>query len=82
MSRLHPLRPMLVTAALACFTASLAAPAHADDRHRHGPPPRHWHRPHPVYVAPQTVYAPPPVVYPPPAPVAPGINLVIPFNFR
>lgn len=86
MRRLQHLRPILVTAALACFLGGLAAPAHADDRDRrdrrdfrdHG---RDWHH-DPRYVAPETIYAPPPVVYMPPAPVSPGISLFVPFNFR
>ena len=41
---------------------------------------RRWHRRH--YVpAPGVVYAPPAVVYAPPPP-PPGINLVIPLDFR
>jgi hypothetical protein len=84
MSRLHRMRPMFVMAALACFLAGLAVPAHADDRDRHDRrdfhPHRDWH--HDRGYAPETVYAPPPVVYTPPAPVAPGINLIVPLNFR
>jgi hypothetical protein len=85
MSRLQHLRPIFVTAALACFLGGLAVPAHADDRHWRGPPPRHGHHPpgwYPGYVAPAPIYTPPAVVYAPPAPVSPGISLVVPFNFR
>ena len=41
---------------------------------------RDWHRPHPH---PYAVYSPP-VVYAPPPPVeeSPGINLILPLNFR
>lgn len=77
---------------LVSLLGAMAAPAWADDhgrgwgrgrdrdhhwrgRDRHG-----WY-PYPGYVAPAPVYAPPPV-YAPVAPVSPGINLIVPFNFR
>lgn len=92
MSRLQRLRPVLITVmlALACLMGGLATPAYADrgDWGR-GPgfwhhPPGYWYRgwrPYPGYIMPAPIYAPPPVVYAPPPP-PPGINLVIPFNFR
>ena len=73
-----------------CLIANTAfiQPAKADDwrhddwHHDHWHD-RAWHRHHPgwgVY-QPGVVYAPAPVVYAPPPP-SPGINLVVPLNFR
>jgi hypothetical protein len=86
MTRLRKIRSILAKAVLALALAGLlggiVAPAHADDRDRRGPPPRHDRRPPPHrFYAPAPVYAPPAVVYAPPA-VSPGINLVIPLNIR
>lgn len=52
---------------------------HDRDHRGHRPPPRPDYYRGPI--APAPVYAPPAVVYQP-APVSPGINLIIPFNFR
>ena len=66
-------------AVIGLFVAVLAIPSLAvarDDRDWRGHE-RHAHWGHPGYV-----YAPP-VVYAPPPPVeSPGLNLIIPFNFR
>jgi hypothetical protein len=71
------------TALAAVFAIALTGQAKADDRdwNRHEVYARHWHRahPHPVPVI-TPVYAPP-VVYAPPPP-SPGINLILPLNFR
>lgn len=84
-NRLTKTRSILAKAVLALTLAGLlggvAAPAHADDRDRRGPPPRHDRRPPHRFYAPAPVYAPPAVVYAQPA-VSPGINLVIPLNIR
>jgi hypothetical protein len=66
---------------------AVASPAHAYDRGRpdrdwrgHEYRAHHdWHGPHGP--GPGVVYAPP-VVYSPPPPVSPGINLILPLNFR
>lgn len=75
-------RAVIVVSLLALTAGALALPAHADDRYRHRPPPRHDYHPRPVYVAPAPVYgAPPPVVYaPPPVVASPGLSLM--FNIR
>lgn len=53
-----------------------------DDRGRHDDP--HWHNDGGYYyAAPAPVYAPPPVYYSPPQYYSsPGINIVLPLNFR
>jgi hypothetical protein len=77
---------MAVSALAVLGALGLSAPAMADD-HRggdrgwedHARHARDWHRGHPVY-DPGVVYAPPPVVYGPPP--SPGINLILPLDFR
>jgi len=69
---------------IAAFSASAMQVAHADPRgvghdRGHG---RDWHHdPHWHGGPPPAVYAPAPVVYAPPPP-SPGINLILPLNFR
>jgi len=78
-------KKIALTAAVAFFmTGAFSTLAMADDHdwRGHEVHARDWHRGHPHY-DPHVVYAPP-VVYSPPPPVmeSPGINLVIPLNFR
>jgi len=72
---------------------AVTGPAHADDHHARGRPAagardwrghegrnqHDWHGP--GYAPAGVIYAPP-VVYAPPQYEAPGLNLIIPLNFR
>ena len=77
-------RLAIAASVAALFVVSFGSAAKADDWHRHEVEARGYHRGHPYYGHPviaQPVYAPPVVVAEPPPP-SPGINLVLPLNFR
>jgi hypothetical protein len=86
-------QPAIALAAILLLAGATVRPALAEEHGRgemrgnrhedwreHEVHAREWHRHH-VIREPGVIYAPPPIYSPPPPP-SPGINLILPLNFR